>query len=84
MGQYQLKSWINLRWYKSTDKGIRYYSARLHQDLWGDWILTRTWGRKGTRLGRSMNVLCESYEDGMKQLKIVELHRKQHGYDPAE
>lgn len=84
MSQYQLDKHIRLRWYKPTDKGIRYYTAQLHQDLWGDWVVTRTWGRKGTRLGRSMNVLCESYEAGMKELESVQLRRKQHGYNLAE
>ncbi len=82
MSQYQLDKCIRLSWYKPTDKGIRYYTAQLHQDLWGNWIVTRTWGRKGTHLGRSMNVLCESYEDGLEQLETVKSRRKQHGYDP--
>ena len=80
MSAFQIDGWRILRWYKSTHNGIRYYTARLHQDLWGDWILTRTWGRKGTRLGRSIDILCESYEDGVKQLEIIKSRRKQHGY----
>lgn len=30
--------WIRIRW----EKGTRYYEVHLHQDLWGEWLLTRT------------------------------------------
>ena len=31
---------IRLRWEKPTTRGIRYYAVDLHQDLWGEWLLT--------------------------------------------
>jgi hypothetical protein len=37
--------WISLRW----EKGTRYYEVYLHQDLWGDWVLTQVWGRHSLR-----------------------------------
>ena len=43
---------IHLRWEKATARGIRYYEVDLDQDLWGEWRLTRIWGRRGTRLGQ--------------------------------
>ncbi|MBK8535206.1 MAG: hypothetical protein IPL59_08735 [Candidatus Competibacteraceae bacterium] len=39
--------WSRQRW----EKGTRYYEARLHPDLWGDWMLTVGWG--GGALGWS-------------------------------
>lgn len=37
-----------MRWEKDT----RYYETRLHQDLWGQWVLTRVWGRRNTPMGK--------------------------------
>jgi hypothetical protein len=31
-----IDKWISLRW----ERGTRYYEVYLHQDLWGDWVLT--------------------------------------------
>jgi hypothetical protein len=46
-----IDEWTNLRW----ERGTRYYEAHLHQDLWGDWVLTQVWGRRGTELGRMVH-----------------------------
>jgi hypothetical protein len=43
---YIINEWIHLRW----ERGTRYYEVYLHQDLWGDWVLTQVWGRRGTAL----------------------------------
>jgi hypothetical protein len=43
-----IDKWISLRW----ERGTRYYEVYLHQDLWGDWVLTQVWGRGGMELGR--------------------------------
>ena len=43
-----MAEWNRQRW----EKGTRYYEARLHPDLWGDWMLTVGWGRRGTQLGQ--------------------------------
>ncbi len=39
-------------WHRRWEKGTRYYEARLHPDLWGEWILTVGWGTRGTQLGQ--------------------------------
>ena len=36
-----------LRW----ETAQRYYAAYLHRDLWGEVVLTRAWGGRGSRLG---------------------------------
>ncbi len=46
-----INEWIHLRW----ERGTRYYEVYLHQDLWGDWVLTQVWGRRGTELGRMVH-----------------------------
>ena len=41
--------WIRIRWEKVT----RYYEVYLHQNLWGEWVLTRTGlGTARIRLGK--------------------------------
>ena len=37
-----------LRW----EKGTRFYEALVERDLFGDWVLTLVWGRRGSALGR--------------------------------
>ena len=68
--------WVQVRWEKNT----RYYEAHLHQDLWGDWILTQVWGQRGTRMGQTKHTLCASYQDGMEKLAQVRKRREQRGY----
>jgi hypothetical protein len=71
-----INEWISLRW----ERGPRYYEGCLHQDLWGDWVLTQVWGRRGTELGRMVHTPCTSYEDGCEQLAAVQARREQRGY----
>ena len=75
----QVQPWIRLRWEKST----RYYEAHLHPDLWGEWILTVRWGRRGTRLGRGQDRPCTSYAEGVVRLAAVGKRRAQRGYRAA-
>lgn len=68
--------WIRLRW----EKEGRYYEAHLHQDLWGQWVVTRAWGQRNGRLGRVMNVPCASHEEGLGILAQLDRSRRQKGY----
>jgi len=72
--------WRRQRWEKDT----RYYEAYLQQDLWGQWILTRVWGRCGTLLGQVRNLPCASYADGLDQLARLDKRRRQRGYVGAD
>jgi len=68
--------WSRQRW----EKGTRYYEARLHPDLWGDWILTVGWGRRGARLGQMRDRPCTSHAEGFALLAAVGKRRAQRGY----
>jgi hypothetical protein len=65
----KINLWTTMRWTrqrsytKDNQAKIekRYYTAKLHQDLWGNWILTRAWGDIESHRGRSVNIFCESY-----------------------
>ena len=70
--------WSHERW----EKGSRYYEVLLHQDLWGDWVLTRIWGRRGTELGREVHTHCASYRDACDRLVAAKARRKRRGYAP--
>jgi predicted DNA-binding WGR domain protein len=81
MGDVPITShWIRLRW----EKEARYYEAHLHQDLWGNWVLTRVWGRRGTKSGRMVHILCASYEEGCVRLAAVQARRERRGYKVRE
>ncbi|MBK8536322.1 MAG: WGR domain-containing protein [Candidatus Competibacteraceae bacterium] len=68
--------WCRQRW----EKGTRYYEARLHPNLWGDWMLTVGWGRRGTWLGQIRDRPCASYAEGVTLLAAVGKRRIQRGY----
>ncbi|MCC8995399.1 MAG: WGR domain-containing protein [Candidatus Contendobacter sp.] len=68
--------WNCQRW----ERGTRYYEARLHPDLWGDWILTVGWGRRGARLSQVRDRPCASYVEGLAMLAAVGKRRAQRGY----
>ena len=70
---------VSYRWHKGT----RYYEVRLHQDLWGGWIVTRVWGRRGSPLGRVRHQPCESYAEGLDRVQQVQQRRTQRGYAPV-
>ncbi len=67
---------IKMRW----EKGAKYYEAHLYQDLFGYWILTRAWGKRGTHMGRVMHAACSSYHSGKKRLAAVKERQKRRGY----
>ena len=64
------------RWHKGT----RYYEVLLHQDLWGGWIVTRVWGRRGSPLGQVRHQPCESRAEGLNQAQQIQQRRAQRGY----
>ena len=64
------------RWEKDT----RYYLLQLEQDLFGDWVLTRVWGRKQTALGQLRREPFDSHREGLAQLGKEEKRRHGRGY----
>ncbi len=72
----QTDDWIRLRW----EKEGRFYEAHLHQDLWGEWVVTRAWGQRHSRLGRVINIPCASYQEGVGLLVQIDRSRIKKGY----
>ena len=72
---------IRLRWEKPTERGVRYREVDLDRDLWGEWRLTRAWGRRGTRLGQIRVVPCGSRDEGLAWIAAILKRRRQRRYD---
>ncbi len=76
---YQVSSWRRQDWCKGT----RYYSCQLCQNLFGEWVVVRRWGRVSALRGQSREHLCHSYEEGLKLLVEIAKRRVQRGYEAA-
>ena len=70
------EAWLRSRW----EKDSRYYEILVQQDLWGQWLLTRAWGRRGSALGQIRHELCESYAAGLVKYAEAENRRAKRGY----
>jgi predicted DNA-binding WGR domain protein len=77
MPTYQLKNWEMLTWMRDKDKRI--YHIILHQDLWGNWIVTRAWGRAGTKQGGTKDHAI-SYEEAIGLIAKLSKKRKYRKY----
>jgi len=64
------------RWERDT----RYYELRLQQDLWGDWLLMRTWGKRDTAMGQIRRELCPDYAHGVTRYNDSIIMRGKRGY----
>lgn len=58
----------------------RYYQVTVEQDLLGDLVLIKRWGRQGTQLGGSACHLCASYEEATQRAYRIHQACLQHGY----
>ena len=75
--QYQLDNWQSSSWIKDT----RFYSIRLYQNLFGDWIVQRNWGRNQTQgAGQSLTTNCEDYQQGLVIYQQQQARRLKRGY----
>ena len=74
---YQLDQWQHSTWKRDT----RSYGLDLCQDLWGNWIVKRTWGSHLNRgAGQSKDIVCPDYESAQKLLLRQQQRRLKRGY----
>ncbi len=73
----QLNRWRTLNWYKPENR--RYYCAELHQDLFGQWLITRTWG-SAIQFGRQVHEPVETPEHGEQLLTLIARQRQRKHY----
>ncbi|NJM98551.1 MAG: WGR domain-containing protein [Phormidesmis sp. RL_2_1] len=74
--EYQLDKWKRQDWRKDT----RNYSCEIKQNLFGQWVVLRRWGRVSAMQGQSGEVVCERYEQGLEIFEAVEKRRAKRGY----
>jgi predicted DNA-binding WGR domain protein len=72
----QASPWLHSRWEKDT----RYYELRVQQDLLGDWLLTRIWGRKDSALGQLRHDVCADQLEANARYAAAEVRRQRRGY----
>ena len=78
MLSYQLEKYLYSYWQKDT----RFYIIELCQDLWGNWLLKKTWGSAAKRdLGRSISTVCPNYQTAVELYYKAEKRRLSRGYD---
>lgn len=79
---YQMAAWWTMTWEKRVpEKGqARYYQLTLQQDLWGDWVLLRAWGRIGHHPSRVVQTFVANQQAA--DALAVQIHRTRlrHGY----
>jgi len=63
----------------STSNRFRFYSLTWQPQLWGGGVLTRSWGRIGTR-GRSIGTSYPDRQSAQELVDQVVRRRVQHGY----
>lgn len=74
---YNLDKWQSSRWYKGT----RYYSIELCQNLFGEWVIRRTWGGKNTRgAGKLKTVVCQNHHHALEVYQKQQHRRTKRGY----
>jgi len=59
---------------------FRFYSMHIEKSLFGEFILTCSWGRMGTR-GQVRASPFDSQEDCLTAMQQIAKIRKQHGYE---
>ncbi|CDI04652.1 hypothetical protein BN873_p20032 [Candidatus Competibacter denitrificans Run_A_D11] len=52
---------LHRSWERATEWGVRDDEIQVQPDLWGQWMVTWTWGRQGTTLGQTRRTPCHSY-----------------------
>ena len=66
--------------YQRWERDSRYYILHLHTDLFGNWILTRAWGQRGSALGRLNNTPYDSSQAAKQALLNASRRRLQRNY----
>ena len=73
---YQVESWQRRDWQKQR----KHYSCELRQNLFGQWVVLRRWGRISAPKGQSLEHSCGSYEEGLQIMSAITKRRAQRGY----
>lgn len=74
---YRLELWQRSIWQKDS----RFYRLELCQDLFGNWIVQKTWG-SAVKLdyGRTNSIICPDYQTGLREYQKLQIRRQLRGY----
>ena len=70
-----IKKWKSSHW----KRGSRYYHLIIHQDLWGEWLFTRSWGGQGSNAKLKSKPV--DYKEALTLFKKYEDIRQKRKYD---
>lgn len=74
---YQLDKWLQSKWQRDT----RFYTLTLCQNLFGEWIITKTWGSAISRgFGKSKDLNYQDYQAALKTYYELQELREKRGY----
>jgi hypothetical protein len=75
MPAYQINDWKTLTWKREKDKRI--YKIFLHQDLFGNWIVSRQWGGVAkNKRGKYHQVSLDEGQALVSELVKIRRYRK--------
>ncbi|WP_106478604.1 hypothetical protein [Phytohalomonas tamaricis] len=57
-----------IRWESDHD----YVLVHVHQDMFGDWIVSRAWGQIGTQFGGLKHMLAEDFSQAMTWVEDID------------
>ena len=79
---YAVSAWWTRRWEKVDPENgqRRFYTAELRQDLWGDWLFIRAWGRIGQKPSRVVIVPVSAPGEALELAEDIARIRNQHQY----
>ena len=77
---FSVESWHSKRW----ERGTRYYTVLLHQDLWGQWIVTRVNGSRGSHLGRIVHTPQLNFAAACESITAIDRRRLARRYRSVE
>lgn len=69
---------VSLRWENPGTK--RYYHVILSKDLFGQWMVCKTWGGINKAGGRIVLIACKTYHEAVKVVHSIFKVRKRRGY----
>ena len=74
---YEIDKWLQSKWQRDT----RLYTLTLWQNIYGAWMITKTWGSAITRgFGQSKDLDCPDYPTGLATYQKLQQRRQKRGY----
>ncbi len=61
-------------------KQEHYFIVRLSQDLFGDWVVIRSWGNLNNNLGGNKQDVLSCYQQAMTEIEKIHQRQIKRGY----